>query len=72
MALLPGQIADYRALFRKVNISLICEENGLNRRVIYAVLAGESSRYEEVEAAAEAARKELSQCKSNVRRIQRK
>lgn len=70
MALSHNEIAEYRALFRQVNLSLICQENGLNRRVIYAVLAGESSRYDEVEAAAVATREELLKRKTNVRRIQ--
>lgn len=48
-----------RELMRKVNVSEVCSEIGIKRRVLYAVLDGESPRVEDVALFEKAAQKEV-------------
>ncbi|MBV7534081.1 hypothetical protein [Chitinophaga sp. sic0106] len=72
MRLTSKQIKAYRNLFRRVNLTEVCRENGLKRRTIYAVLDGESSNVDDVKAAAKAARKIIRKSNGDVRRISRR
>lgn len=50
---------EIRGILAQVNVSQVCRQVEVKRRIVYAVLDGESSRYEDLKKVVDAARKAI-------------